>query len=161
MKIENPKKIVSQSELENMPAYKAKLVSSDDTDNIYEKEAAAAVARLERLKLKNINPLFPFEIDDETVYIKVLTYKELAELTEDIVRDARGTLNLSDDTSGGVKVSKIVLLRCVCNQDGTPYFTIPLLEEYFDEPSATGFIGNIFVQALSHNPDILNTVKKT
>lgn len=125
-----------------------------------EKAQSAARKRLEKLKAQAQPEIVPFEYEGETVHIRHLNYQGLIDLALSVGRDGHNVLTINDE-SGVRSVTVAVLLACVCNEDGSPFFEYSDVMAYLDAPAAAGFVSALFMQCNIENPDILSTLKKT
>lgn len=91
-------------------------------------------------------------------YIKRLSYTDFVEHTLNIMREADGVLNLAESSNA---TGKHVLLSCVCEADGTPFFTHEDADKYFDDYRLTELINELLLHVYNVNPCLLNSLKKT
>lgn len=151
-----------QANLEN-PEYRKFIAGGSGSTPDDESEAeprSAARKRLEKLKAQATPEIVPFEFDGETYHIRRLHYQGLIDLALSVARDGDNVLQAGE--AGGVRaVTTAVLLACVCNEDGTPFFEYSDVAAYLEEPAAASFVSALFLQCNMENPDILNTLKKT
>lgn len=91
-------------------------------------------------------------------YIKKLSYTDFVEHTLNIMREADGVLNLAESSNA---TGKHVLLSCVCESDGTPFFTHDDADKYFNDYRLTELINELLLHVYNANPCLLNSLKKT
>ena len=121
---------------------------------------SAARVRLEKLKAQRKPIVELFEYEGEVFYIRRLNYQDLIMLSLSAQRDRYNALNI-DEGQSALSSSVVILSRCVCNEDGTPYFNDGDIEDYFASPDDAGLLTALAMRCIEANPDILATLKKS
>lgn len=119
----------------------------------------AADARWARLAEQPFSFYIPVEVEDEAIWIRIITQEEIIGLAGDLGRNSEGVLTGKPIRNSDVQ--KLILLRIACADDeGLPYYTIDALNRDFNEPQQTSFLNELFDHCVMNNPDIFTTVKK-
>ena len=166
MKVTVGKARVSEQELRRMSASEVKRRAAKaegkpaPPPTPEEIEHNTAKARLEKLKAQRGNIVEKVEVEGEVFHIRKLNYEQLVELGLMVQRDGHNVLALQGE-AGVCSFTIATLMQAIVNEDGTPYFTRDVMDEYMQEPGATGLLGELFLKANEVNPDILRTLKKS
>lgn len=99
-------------------------------------------------------------VDDETFYIRRLSYNDTVTLACSLNRDRFGALNISDE-AGMEAVTLAVLKHGIVEADGiTPYFDHATAEEYLDASDQIDTVNQLFQAVVRVNPTLFATLKK-
>lgn len=123
-------------------------------------DVSEARRRLMALRSQRGSRIETVIIQDETWFLKRLSWPQLVALSLDLSRDNRGALLVSADATRELTVA--ILTHCVAKaaDDDEPYFSKREACEFVDEPAAIRLVSGIFSHSLELNPDIIPDARK-
>lgn len=150
------KKRVSQAEFEAIDPLE--IIDRKRRENNDAQVRNAARDAFNELLKRPANQLVKVTIEGIDFYIKRLSHREFVEYTLSVMRDVDGTLDLTNTTNTN---AQHVLLSCVCEEDGTPFFEHKDMDLVFNNFKLTELVERLLLAVYENNPCMMNSLKKT
>jgi len=93
-------------------------------------------------------------------YIKRITFPELVQIAINVSRSTEGASQLTAEQASCC-LARVVILECVKEADGSPFFTAEDADKYFETPEFTNLIAGLFASCNQVNPCILKMLKQS